>query len=172
MLEDRLENQSLRPPKTHRQSCPRVMQNRLRVLEPRTHHPAVDRRTALLTKTGLIFENHGRLLAVYNFSMQATIKTQGKQFNVSTGDVLVVDRFPATEVGATVQIDQVLAVGTGADLRVGTPFVQGASVKATLVEHKRGEKIVVFKKKKRKGYERKQGHRQELSVIKIESIDA
>jgi large subunit ribosomal protein L21 len=104
--------------------------------------------------------------------MQATIKTQGKQFNVSTGDVLVVDRFPATEVGATVQIDQVLAVGAGADLRVGTPFVQGASVKATLVEHKRGEKIVVFKKKKRKGYERKQGHRQELSVIKIESIDA
>ena len=104
--------------------------------------------------------------------MQATIQTQGKQFNISASDVLVVDRFPDTEVGTTIEINQVLATGTGSDLRLGTPFIDGASVKATVVEHKRGEKIVVFKKRKRKGYERKQGHRQELSVIKIESITA
>ena len=104
--------------------------------------------------------------------MQATIQTQGKQFNISADDVLVVDRFPDTEVGTTIEINQVLATGTGSDLRLGTPFIDGASVKATVVEHKRGEKIVVFKKRKRKGYERKQGHRQELSVIKIESITA
>ncbi len=104
--------------------------------------------------------------------MQATIKTQGKQFNVTAGDVLVVDRFPGAEVGSTIEINEVLTAGTGADIRVGTPFLDGASVKATVVEHKRGDKIIVFKKKKRKGYERKQGHRQELSVIKIESISA
>ncbi|MGH8017504.1 MAG: 50S ribosomal protein L21 [Opitutaceae bacterium] len=102
--------------------------------------------------------------------MQATIKTQGKQFNVTTGDVLVVDRFPGAEVGSTIEINEVLTAGTGADIRVGTPFLAGASVTATVVEHKRGDKIIVFKKKKRKGYERKQGHRQELSVIKIESV--
>ncbi|HEX9784566.1 MAG TPA: 50S ribosomal protein L21, partial [Opitutaceae bacterium] len=102
----------------------------------------------------------------------ATIQTQEKQFNISAGDVLVVDRFPDTEIDTTIEINQVLTTGTGSDLHLGTPFIDGASVKATVVEHKRGEKIVVFKKRKRKGYERKQGYRQELSVIKIESITA
>lgn len=104
--------------------------------------------------------------------MKATIKTQGKQFTVSEGDVLVVDRFPKTEPGSSIEISEVLTAGEGADMKVGTPFIEGASVKATVVEHKRGEKVIVFKKKKRKGYERKQGHRQELSVIRIDSIQA
>jgi large subunit ribosomal protein L21 len=104
--------------------------------------------------------------------MKATILTQGKQFTVSEGDILVVDRFPNTEAGSTVEITEVLTAGEGAELRVGTPKLDGASVKATVIENRRGDKIVVFKKKKRKGYERTQGHRQELSVLKIDSISA
>jgi len=102
--------------------------------------------------------------------MKATIKTQGQQFTVSEGDVLIVNRYPNTEAGATVEIKDVLAAGEGADFKVGKPLLAGASVSAKILENKRGKKIVVFKKKKRKGYERKQGHRQDLSVIKIESI--
>jgi len=102
--------------------------------------------------------------------MKATIKTQGQQLTVSEGDILIVNRFPGTEKGSTVEINDVLAAGEGADFKVGTPTLAGASVKATVLENKRGKKVIVFKKKKRKGYEKKQGHRQELSVIKIDSI--
>jgi large subunit ribosomal protein L21 len=104
--------------------------------------------------------------------MKATIKTQGQQFTVSEGDVLVVNRYPNTEAGATVQITDVLTTGEGDTFKVGTPTLAGASVSAKILENKRGTKVIIFKKKKRKGYERKQGHRQELSVIKIESIQA
>jgi len=103
--------------------------------------------------------------------MRATIKTQGQQFIVTEGDVLVVNRFPNAQAGATVEIRDVLTAGEGADFRIGTPTLAGASVSAKILEHRRGAKVIVFKKKKRKGYERKQGHRQELSVIKIESIN-
>jgi large subunit ribosomal protein L21 len=103
--------------------------------------------------------------------MKATIKTQGRQFIVSEGDVLVVNRYPNTEAGATVEIKDVLAAGEGENFRVGHPSLAGASVSAKVLENKRGDKVIVFKKKKRKGYERKQGHRQELSVIKIETIN-
>jgi large subunit ribosomal protein L21 len=102
--------------------------------------------------------------------MKATIKTQGQQFTITEGDILIVNRFPNTEAGSTVEIKEVLTAGEGSDFRVGRPTLEGASVSAKVLENKRGDKIVVFKKKKRKGYERKQGHRQELSVIKIESI--
>ncbi len=104
--------------------------------------------------------------------MKATIKTQGQQFTVTEGDILIVNRYPDTEAGATVEIKDVLAAGEGEDFKVGTPLLDGASVSAKVLENKRGKKVVVFKKKKRKGYERKRGHRQELSVIKIESIKA
>ncbi len=104
--------------------------------------------------------------------MKATIKTQGRQFSVSEGDILIVNRYPKTEAGATIEIKEVLTAGEGDSFRVGNPLLAGASVTAKLLENKRGKKVVVFKKKKRKGYERKQGHRQELSVIKIESITA
>jgi large subunit ribosomal protein L21 len=102
--------------------------------------------------------------------MKATIKTQGRQFTVEEGDVLVVNQFPGTEAGATIEINDVLSLGEGTDIRFGTPKVEGASVSAKLIENKRGDKVVIFKKKKRKGYHRKRGHRQELSVIQIESI--
>ena len=104
--------------------------------------------------------------------MKATIKTQGKQYSVSEGDILIVDRYPKTEAGSTVEINEVLAAGEGENFKVGTPFLTGASVKAKVLENKRGKKVIVFKMRKRKGSKRKRGHRQELSVIKIESITA
>jgi large subunit ribosomal protein L21 len=104
--------------------------------------------------------------------MKATIKTQGQQFTVSEGDILTVNRYPGTEKGSTVEIKDVLAAGEGESFKVGTPLLSGASVSATILENKRGEKVIIFKKKKRKGMERKRGHRQELSVIKINSITA
>ena len=104
--------------------------------------------------------------------MKATIKTQGQQFTVSEGDILTVNRYPGTEKGSIVEITDVLAAGEGESYKVGKPTLSGASVSATILENKRGDKVIVFKKKKRKGYERKQGHRQELSVIKIDTIKA
>jgi len=104
--------------------------------------------------------------------MKATIKTQGQQFSVSEGDILVVNRYPKTEAGATIEIKEVLSAGEGEAFQVGAPFLSDASVTAKILENKRGKKVIIFKKKKRKGYEKKRGHRQELSVIKIESIRA
>jgi len=104
--------------------------------------------------------------------MKATIKTQGKQFVVTEGDVLIVDRYPQAEKGSTVQINDILSVGEGAEIKIGTPTVAGASVSAEVLETKRGKKIVIFKKSKRKGYDRRTGHRQDLSVIKIKTISA
>lgn len=103
--------------------------------------------------------------------MKATIKSQGRQFNVTEGDVLIINRFPNTEKGSTVEITDVLTLGEGASIQVGTPNIKGASVTATVLENKRGKKVRIFKKNKRKGYERTRGHRQELSVIKINSIN-
>ena len=104
--------------------------------------------------------------------MKATIKTQDQQFAVSEGDILIVNRFPNTEAGSTVEITDVLSAGEGAAFKIGTPTLAGASVTAKVLENKRGDKVIVFKKKKRKGHEKKRGHRQELSVIKIEAIKA
>ena len=104
--------------------------------------------------------------------MKATIKIQGKQATVSEGDIIFVNRFVDSKAGDTVEIKDVLMVGEGADVKFGNPLVDGASVSAKILENKRGKKVVILKKKRRKGYQRKQGHRQELSVIKIEAIKA
>jgi large subunit ribosomal protein L21 len=104
--------------------------------------------------------------------MKATIRTQGQQFAVTEGDILTVNLYPGTEKGATVEITDVLSAGEGAGFRIGTPLLEGAKVTAKILENKRGKKVIVFKKKKRKGHEKKRGHRQELSVIKIEAITA
>jgi large subunit ribosomal protein L21 len=104
--------------------------------------------------------------------MKAIVKTQGRQFTVEVGDILSVNRFPETKAGDKVTLDQVLAVGDGAEVRFGTPTIKGATVTASILENKRGVKIAVIKMKKRRGYHRKHGHRQELSVIKIEAIKA
>ena len=102
--------------------------------------------------------------------MKATIKTQGRQFTVEQGDILFVNRYKDSKAGDSLTINEVLMVGDGENTKFGTPYVEGASVEATILENKRGTKIVIIKKKRRKGYRRKRGHRQELSVIKIETI--
>jgi len=102
--------------------------------------------------------------------MKAVIKTQGRQFTVNQGDRLTVNRYPNSEAGSVIEIAEVLLVGEGAEAKVGTPLVEGAKVTAKVLENKRGDKVIVFKKKRRQGYVRRRGHRQELSVIEIESI--
>jgi large subunit ribosomal protein L21 len=101
--------------------------------------------------------------------MYAVIKTGGKQYKVASGQVLTVERLPGA-AGAAVALDQVLAIGGEGGLRVGTPLLDGAVVKAEVVEQTRGDKIIVFKKKRRQNYRRKNGHRQDLTVIKITEI--
>jgi large subunit ribosomal protein L21 len=102
--------------------------------------------------------------------MKATIKAQGRQFIVQEGDVFFVNRFCDTKAGDTVTINDVYMLGEGAEARIGTPVVAGASVELKILENKRGEKVRVFKKKRRKGYRRTRGHRQELSVVRVEAI--
>lgn len=106
------------------------------------------------------------------FPMKATIQTQGRQFVVQENDVLFVTRLPETEAGQEVEIKEVLAVGEGASARIGTPFVEGASVKVRVLQNKKDRKVVIFKKKRRKGFRRRTGHRQPISVIRVESIVA
>jgi len=102
--------------------------------------------------------------------MKATIKTQGQQFAVSEGDILIVNRYQNSVAGSTVQINEVLSAGEGENFKVGSPTLDGASVTATILENKRGKKVIVFKKKKRKGYRVKRGHRQQYTHIEITSI--
>ncbi|MBI9021149.1 MAG: 50S ribosomal protein L21 [Verrucomicrobia bacterium] len=101
----------------------------------------------------------------------AVIETGGKQYRVEKDTVLSVELL-GVEEGETVEFDQVLATSDGTELTIGTPVVANAKVTATVVENYRGQKLVAFKKKRRKGYRRKIGHRQGLTMLKIESISA
>jgi large subunit ribosomal protein L21 len=101
--------------------------------------------------------------------MFAIVKTGGKQYRVAQGDQIVVERI-AGDVGSEVSLSEVLAIGDGATSAVGTPTVADASVRAKIVQQPRGHKVIVFKKKRRKNYRRKRGHRQELTVLRIEQI--
>ncbi len=103
--------------------------------------------------------------------MKATIKTQGTQFTVEKGDKLFTNRFPDTEEGDQVKIDEVLMIVEDGKSTFGTPTIEGASVTVKILENKKDKKIIVFKKKRRQGYKRRRGHRQLLSVIEVESID-
>ena len=101
--------------------------------------------------------------------MYAVIKTGGKQYRVSPGEKLKVETL-AQSVGAEVVLDQVLMVGEGENVRVGQPNVAGATVKATVVGHGRGVKVTIFKMRRRKHYQKHQGHRQNYTELKIDSI--
>ena len=101
--------------------------------------------------------------------MYAVIKTGGKQYRVRAGDLLVVEKLDG-KPGAKVAFDEVLMIGEGAEVTLGAPTVVGASVSATLVETRKGEKIKVFKKIRRQGYRRTQGHRQFQSVLRITGL--
>ncbi len=105
------------------------------------------------------------------FAMFAIVATSGKQFKVSEGDRILVDRVPAN-VGETVRLDSVLMVGGDNKPMIGTPFVAGAAVEATVVAHRSGDKIIVFKFEARKRHRRKTGHRQQLSELRIGAVQA
>jgi large subunit ribosomal protein L21 len=101
--------------------------------------------------------------------MYAVIKTGGKQYRVSPGDLLVVEKL-AGEPGAEVSFDQVLMLGDGDNVTVGLPTVAGAAVTATLIETRKGEKVKVFKKIRRQGYRRTRGHRQAETVLRVTGV--
>ncbi len=101
--------------------------------------------------------------------MYAVIKTGGKQYRVAVEDKITVERLKGDE-GDIVELNEVLMVTDGDNVDVGTPMIEGACVAAELVEQARGKKIIIFKKKRRKGYRRRNGHRQDLSVLKITEI--
>jgi large subunit ribosomal protein L21 len=104
-------------------------------------------------------------------TMFAVLKTGGKQYKVAKNDVIAVEKL-AGEPGATLELAEVLMVGDGDSISTGTPLVAGAMVSAELVEHRRADKIIVFKKKRRHNYRRKNGHRQHQTVLRITEIRA
>ncbi|MCD4846605.1 MAG: 50S ribosomal protein L21 [Candidatus Aegiribacteria sp.] len=101
--------------------------------------------------------------------MYAIIETGGLQFRVEPGMKLNVPKINSEE-GSTVKLDKVLLLAEDSDIEIGTPVVKDASVEANVLEHGRGGKIIVYKRKRRKGYERTQGHRQDYTRIEIKTI--
>ena len=102
--------------------------------------------------------------------MYAVIKTGGKQYRVSAGEKLKIEQIPA-EIGQEISLDEVLAMGNGEQLKVGSPLVQGASVKAVVLAQGRHDKVRIFKMRRRKHYQKRQGHRQNYTQIEIKSIE-
>ena len=103
--------------------------------------------------------------------MYAVIRTGGKQYRVTAGDLIAIEKLTG-EPGSTITFDDVLMVGDGDKRDVGAPKLAGAAVAAEVIEQARGDKIIVFKKKRRKGYRRTKGHRQDLTVVRITDIVA
>jgi large subunit ribosomal protein L21 len=101
--------------------------------------------------------------------MYAVIKTGGKQYRVEKNDVIAVELLNAKE-GENVTFSEVLLVGGEGKAKIGTPTVSGASVKGTVLENKKTDKVIVFKKKRRQNYRRKQGHRQNQTIVRITAI--
>ena len=102
--------------------------------------------------------------------MYAVVNSGGKQYKVQAGDILRVEKIPG-EVGSPVTFDRVLMVADGEKVSVGQPVLEDTSVKGRIVEQGKAKKIIVFKYKRRKRFRRKQGHRQQFTAVKIESID-
>ena len=101
--------------------------------------------------------------------MYAIVDIAGQQFKVEAGKQIFVNR-QAAEVGEALSFDKVLLLDNECDVKVGAPYIDGAAVKATVVEHCKGDKVIIFKKKRRKGYQKKNGHRQYLTKLQIEGI--
>jgi len=110
-----------------------------------------------------------RFLGFFGENMFAIINIAGKQFRVEEGDQIKVPHL-STDVGKSLAFDKVLLLNDGKKVQLGSPLLSNASISATVVEHGRGRKIRIFKKKRRKGYRRNNGHRQNYSLIKIDSI--
>ncbi|MEK9896384.1 MAG: 50S ribosomal protein L21 [Burkholderiaceae bacterium] len=101
--------------------------------------------------------------------MYAVVKTGGKQYRVAAGEKIKVEQIVA-DVGAEIVLSEVLAVGNGSDLKIGTPLVSGAAVTAKVVAQGRGDKIRIFKMRRRKHYQKRQGHRQYFTELEISAI--
>jgi len=102
--------------------------------------------------------------------MYAVVKTGGKQVRMSPGDSIRIEKLPG-DIGEEISFDQVLLVSGDGEPRVGNPVIEGSTVKGTIAAQGRGKKIIVFKMKRRKGYRRKAGHRQDYTEVKVESIE-
>ncbi|MDX3893762.1 MULTISPECIES: 50S ribosomal protein L21 [Pusillimonas] len=103
--------------------------------------------------------------------MYAVIKTGGKQYRVTAGQKLKVEQIPA-DIGQEITLDQVLSVGEGEQLQIGAPLVSGALVKATVLAQGRHDKVKIFKMRRRKHYQKRQGHRQNYTELRIDAITA
>jgi len=103
--------------------------------------------------------------------MYAVIKTGGKQYRVAAGQKIKVEQI-AADVGQEIVFDQVLAIGDGAELKVGTPLVSGATVSVTVVAHGQHDKVNIFKMRRRKHYQKRQGHRQQFTELLVNIISA
>ena len=103
--------------------------------------------------------------------MYAVFKTGGKQYRAATGDTIKVEKIEA-EKGATVELDQVLMVGEGEDVRIGAPYLEGGKVTARVVDHGRADKVKIIKFKRRKHHMKRMGHRQYFTQLEITGIDA
>ena len=103
--------------------------------------------------------------------MYAVIKTGGKQYRVVAGEKLKIEQIPA-DVGAEITLDQILMVGEGESVQIGTPLLTGALVKATVLSQGRHDKVMIFKMRRRKHYQKHQGHRQNYTEIRIDGISA
>lgn len=101
--------------------------------------------------------------------MYAVIKTGGKQYRVCAGEKIKVEQIPA-DIGAEIVIDQVLAIGTGDELKIGTALLQGTTITATVLAHGRHDKVKIFKMRRRKHYQKRQGHRQNYTELQIGPI--
>lgn len=103
--------------------------------------------------------------------MYAVIETGGKQYKVQEGDIVFVERLSGEE-NSQVVFDKIIAIGDGSDIKVGAPYVDGATVEANLVKNGKDKKIIVYKMKPKKNYRRKQGHRQPYTKVQITAINA
>ena len=101
--------------------------------------------------------------------MYAVIKTGGKQYRVASGDKIKIEQITA-DIGQEITIDQVLAVGNGSDLKIGSPLVSGATVTVTVLSHGKHDKVRIFKMRRRKHYQKRQGHRQQFTELQIGAI--
>ncbi|GAB2889896.1 50S ribosomal protein L21 [Paralcaligenes sp. KSB-10] len=103
--------------------------------------------------------------------MYAVIKTGGKQYRVAAGQKLKIEQIPA-DIGQEITLDQVLSVGEGDQLKIGTPLVSGAVVTATVLAQGRHDKVKIFKMRRRKHYQKRQGHRQNYTELRIDAVTA
>jgi large subunit ribosomal protein L21 len=146
-----------------------------RIFRPLSKRPFAPRPPARVqfvetgSKTNFPHHQSLRTTADTETNMYAVVKTGGKQYRVAKDDVLTVEKLDG-DAGAKLELAEVLAMDDGSGLTVGTPTVDGARVAATVLEQKKADKVVIFKKKRRKNYRRTKGHRQQVTVIRITDI--